>query len=85
MKIFVLLFCLLLAACETAVPVKQKFPEVPASLMEPCTNLEYAPAGTKELSVLLETVVKNYGHYRTCRSMVESWQEWYNEQKRISQ
>lgn len=74
---------LLLAGCSTTVPVTMKFPDVPAELMQSCETLEKIPADTKQLSVTSEVVVKNYGRYHKCSDKVDTWKEWYTEQKKI--
>ena len=80
---YLLLLSLLLGGCSTVVPVTVKFPEVPAELLVDCEQLEKVPADTKQLSVTSETVVRNYGRYHKCRAKVNSWNEWYNTQKKI--
>lgn len=80
---YLLISLLLLAGCSTTVPVAQKFPGVPAELLEACEDLEKIPADTKQLSVTAESVIKNYGRYHKCNLKTQSWQEWYKEQKKI--
>jgi hypothetical protein len=83
-----LLFCvpavLFLAGCSTTVPVKQKFPEAPAVLMEKCEPLETIDQPSIVFSEFLKTVTKNYTKYHSCAKLIEAWQEWYVEQKKIS-
>ena len=38
---------------------------------------------TKKLSDVLLVVTKNYGQYNECSIRVDSWIEWYNQQKKI--
>jgi hypothetical protein len=82
----ILLLCaiLLLSGCATPVPVKQKFPEAPAMLLEKCVSLEKIEKEEVYFSEFLTTVTKNYTKYHTCAKMVEAWQEWYKDQKAIS-
>jgi hypothetical protein len=40
MKYIILSLALVLAACSTSVPIKQKFPEVPKPLVERCESLK---------------------------------------------
>jgi len=80
---YLLVLSLLLGGCSTVVPVTVKFPEAPAELLVDCEQLEKVPADTKQLSVTSETVVRNYGRYHKCRAKVNSWNEWYNTQKKI--
>ncbi len=77
------LLILLLAGCSTTVPVTMKFPEVPPELMQSCEDLEKIPAGTKQLSVTSEVVVRNYGRYHKCSNKLDEWKEWYKMQKEI--
>ena len=79
---YLLISLLLLTGCTT-VPVAQKFPSVPAELLESCEVLEKIPADTTQLSVTAEAVIKNYGRYHKCNLKTQSWQEWYKEQKKI--
>lgn len=84
---YILLFCvsLLLSGCATqSVPVKQKFPEAPAILLEKCPPLEKIESDTIVFSEFLKVVTRNYTLYHNCAKVVEAWQLWYNEQKAIS-
>ena len=72
---------LLLSGCTT-VPVTVKFPDVPKDMLETCPDLKLIPETTK-LSEVLPTVVDNYGQYYTCKDTVDSWIDWYTNQKKI--
>jgi hypothetical protein len=80
MKLAVVVSLLLLTGCVT--PVAREFPAAPADLVKSCDALVDVPA-TDKLSVVLTTVTKNYAQYRECSIKVDSWNEWYNEQKKI--
>lgn len=80
---YLLIASLFLAGCSTTVPVVMKFPEAPPELMQSCEDLEKLPAGTKQLSVTAETVIRNYGRYHKCSDRVEAWKEWHKTQKQI--
>lgn len=83
-----LLFCvaiLLLSGCSTTVPVKQKFPDAPNVLMEKCEPLETIEQPSIVFSEFLKVVTKNYTKHHTCSNLVEAWQAWYTEQKKISE
>jgi hypothetical protein len=82
MKYIVLSLALFLTACSTA-PVKQKFPEVPKSLVERCESLKKIEGDRVAITEMLKVVVQNYGMYYECAAKVDGWQEWYTEQKRI--
>jgi hypothetical protein len=83
---YILLFCVtvLLTGCATPVPVKQKFPEAPMMLMEKCPPLEKIEGNTILFSEFLKVVTRNYTKYHDCAKMLEAWQLWYTEQKKIS-
>lgn len=84
MKALIAIFLLvLISGCATKVPVKPKFPEPVPSLMEPCPELKQIPAETTKLSETLSVVTKNYGLYHECSAKVNTWIEWYIEQKKI--
>lgn len=84
-----LLFCvalstLFMSGCSTTVPVKQKFPEAPSVLMEKCDPLSTIDQPTIVFSEFLKTVTNNYTKHHSCSKIVEAWQQWYTEQKKIS-
>ena len=81
MKRLLLIGLLILSGC-TSVPVVMKFPEVPADMLTACPDLKQTPETTK-LSEVLPVVVDNYGQYYTCKDTVDSWIDWYNNQKKI--
>ena len=80
MKIAIVALSLLLTAC--VVPVDRKFPEVPAELQQACPDLKLINPTTK-LSEVVDVVVSNYGQYRECQVKVDSWVDWYTNQKQI--
>ena len=81
MRSAVVVSLLLLTGC-VATPVAREFPAVPAALTTACAALIDVPA-TDRLSVVLATVTKNYSQYKECSIRVDTWNEWYNEQKKI--
>jgi hypothetical protein len=81
MRLAVVLSLLLLTGC-VATPVDREFPVAPASLTTACDALLDVPA-TDKLSVVLATVTRNYAQYRECSIKVDTWNTWYNEQKKI--
>lgn len=83
MKYFILVLAVFLSACSTVVPVKQKFPDVPAELKEKCPDLNTIPAGTTAITDMLKTVVQNYSLYYQCSLKQEGWTTWYDEQKKV--
>jgi hypothetical protein len=76
-----LLIALLLSGCSTLVPVAPKFPEKPSNV-EQCPQLDTVSDNVK-LSELTNTIVKNYGSYNECVVKVDTWNEWYDTQKKI--
>ena len=82
MKYVVVIFALVLSAC-VSVPVERKFPTVPAEIQAPCGNLQTIDPTTTKLSTVVDTVVTNYAQYRECQVKLDSWINWYNDQKKI--
>jgi len=81
MKTLMLIFVMLsLSGCVT--PVKRNFPDVPAMLKEKCPEL-LDVKNTDKLSDVLLTVTQNYGQYHECSIKLESWIQWYEDQKKI--
>lgn len=83
MKLPVLALVVLLAGCSTAVPVKQKFPDAPAELMEKCPDLQQADLKATAITDLLKVVVSNYQLYYQCSVKQDNWTIWYKDQKSI--
>jgi hypothetical protein len=81
MKHLIIVAVLLIAGCSS-VPVVVKFPDVPKDMLETCPDLKSVPETTK-LSEILPVVVDNYGQYYTCKDTVDSWIDWYKNQKKI--
>lgn len=84
-----LLFCVaitisLVSGCATTVPVTQKFPEAPQTLMEKCEQLDTIDQPNIVFSEFLKTVTKNYTKHHSCSKLVEAWQDWYRAQKKIN-
>ena len=83
MRILFLLPAILLSGCLATVPVKPVFPEALKEVMIACPELYLVPEDTTKLSETLSVVTKNYGLYHECSSKVNTWIEWYIEQKKI--
>lgn len=79
-KITILITVLFLSGC--GIFSKQKFPEPPLGNSRTCPELKLIP-NTEKLSVVIDTVVDNYGHYHYCKALVDAWIKWYSEQKEI--
>ena len=82
-KIIVIFSLLALTGCSTVVPVKRKFPEIPATLKDKCPSLTLIEQDTTTLSNLTKTVTSNYTKYHECAAKVDAWVEWYRSQKDI--
>lgn len=80
MKKLSILFAVLLSGCMT-VPVTAKFPAKPEA-SEACPELARLP-DQPVISDVTTTVVKNYGTYYECSVKVDTWNEWYDKQKKI--
>jgi hypothetical protein len=81
MKIILLPLILILLTGCTVLPVKQQFPKAPDVLMENCGPLLIIEKEEITLSEFTTVIVKNYGKYHECASLVKAWQDWYTEQK----
>jgi hypothetical protein len=79
-SLLAILLMITLTGCVA--PVKREFPKVPDQLMKPCPELIDVP-NTRKLSEVLTVVTKNYGQYNECGIKVDSWIEWYTQQKKI--
>jgi hypothetical protein len=83
MRYLLISMVLILSACGTTVPVVAKFPDAPSKVsMEKCPQLATVENGVK-LSELTKTITINYSTYYDCAVKVDTWQEWYEIQKRI--
>jgi len=72
----------LLTGCSTVVPVKVKFPELPADLSVQCAPLKKIPDDAK-LSDITKTITDNYTTYHACAANNNGLLEWYTTQKKI--
>jgi hypothetical protein len=79
-----LLLILLLSGCSTVVPVTTKFPNAPDKIMQQCPNLKTLDNEAK-LSDVSKAVALNYSTYYECAVKLDSWIEWYNIQKKITE
>ena len=83
MKLAAALAVLMLSGCSVLVPVKQKWPDAPASLQEKCAPLKELGKDQTGLKDLLMVMIDNYAAYYVCAGRTQGWQEWYQEQKKI--
>lgn len=84
-KLILLVPTLFLSGCllKDPVPVKQVWPDVPKELLEACPDLKTVDPNTKKLSEILDVVADNYSQYYSCKSKIDDWIIWYNENKKI--
>jgi hypothetical protein len=83
MKYLMLLPLVLLTGCLTQ-PVNKTWPDVPKDLLEACPALQQVDPKTDRLSDVVRVVADNYTHYHECQVKVDSWIEWYKNQKSIN-
>jgi hypothetical protein len=83
MRIALLGIVLLLAACSTAVPLTQSFPQAPAVLMEKCPELKIIVGEKVSIVDFTRTVSENYTTYYQCAGRTDAWIDWYQQQKKI--
>lgn len=73
----------LLAGCGTTAPVVAKFPEPPGrGATTACPDLKKLDEGAK-LSDVANTININYQAYWECAVRVDTWIQWYSNQKLI--
>jgi len=82
MRLATILIAVFLSGCSTVVPVKQKFPQVPETLMKSCPPLEKLKDEAL-LSDVAKSVTLNYSTYHGCAVKNDAWIEWYQLQKNI--
>jgi hypothetical protein len=82
-KFSLIIIAVLLAGCQTTVPVKMTFPEVPPEMLKPADKLKDLPEGKKDLSDILQNANENYGKYYQLKDKYDAWIEWYNTNKKI--
>lgn len=82
MKLLTILILALLTGCSTVVPVTQKFPQAPSTLLQQCPALKELQQDSS-LVDLTKVVVENYTKYYECSVLVEGWQDWYRRQEQI--
>ena len=83
MRIALLGIVSLLAACSTAVPLTQRFPDAPAMLKEKCPELKIIVGEKVTIVDFTRTVSENYTTYYQCAGRTDAWIDWYNQQKKI--
>jgi len=83
-RLLILASIILLTACANTGPkVSMSFPDAPDDLKVACPDLTAIPDNTTKLSDAIGVVGSNYSTYYECKLRVDSWNEWYNNQKQI--
>jgi hypothetical protein len=84
-RLVALLFVLTLSGCASTQGsvVLPKWPDVPADLKTPATELTPLDEKQRTLSDLLSNVNANYTEYYVLKEKYEAWQSWYNSQQKI--
>ena len=67
--------------CGCVTPVKRTFPE-PPKYVEKCSDLEQIKDNVT-LSEIAKVITQNYSSYYECALKNDTWNEWYQTQKRI--
>jgi len=81
-SITILILSFLITGCQT-IKFWPDFPPAEESLMQQCKDLGQLPVeGTVTITQLMESVVNNYTLYYQCANKSESWQKWYEKQKK---
>lgn len=84
MKHSIVILTLFLSACaNTVAPVLPTWPNAPADLQQPATELKPLDPGQRKLSDLIDNANTNYTEYYVLKEKYEAWQSWYNSQKQI--
>lgn len=83
MRFLLAITFILLVGCATAVPVKPVWPALPTELSKACADLKQTSIETTKMSQVLDVVVDNYSQYHECQEKSNSWNDWYNKQKKI--
>lgn len=81
MKWLVIAMALAVSGCSFSKRIPD-FPPASERMMQKCPDLALAP-NSELLSDLVRTVITNYGEYHKCKALVDAWQDWYQQQKKI--
>ena len=64
-------------------PLTIKWPEAPAELQQPASNLTPLADNKKTITDLIENANENSGMYYQLKERYEAWQQWYTTHKKI--
>jgi hypothetical protein len=76
-----MLVVFVLTGCSTVVPVTAKFPQKPEGV-EKCAELKKLGDDAK-LSDVSNIINDNYAEHFKCSIKNDTWNEWYDQQKKI--
>lgn len=89
-QLTVLCLTLCLSGCSMFTKLTDAKPEFPEPFVEAktqqmpvCEDLKLVPTDTANMSAVFKIIVDNYTLYWKCSNYVDSWNEWYEEQKKI--
>jgi hypothetical protein len=77
---YLLILTILLSGCTNE--IRRDFPPIPPSLTTGCEELDLVADHTEKLSEILKVVTSNYAKYHECKIKVDTWTNWYNEQRK---
>jgi len=75
----------LVGCANTGAPVKIKWPDAPAELMEPSEDLTPLTPEQTKLSDLIDNANTNYAKYYNLKDRFDTWQQWYKTHSQIYQ
>lgn len=81
----VMLASLVGCASSGGAPVKIKWPDAPAELMEPSEALVPLDPNQITLSDLIDNANTNYAKYYLLKDKYDTWQQWYKSHQQIYQ
>ena len=70
---------------NNSAPVKIKWPDAPAELMDPSEELTPLDTNQTSLSDLLDNANTNYSRYYILKDRYDTWQQWYKTHSQIYQ
>jgi PBP1b-binding outer membrane lipoprotein LpoB len=82
MILSVILILTFLVGCSTT-PIKRNFPDAPKELLQKCEKLELISNDKIVITDMMKVIIRNYQLHYECENKLESWQEWYTNQRKI--
>lgn len=82
MKYLLLFFAILISGCSTTPKTTViSIPAAPYQLLNNCPKLTVIDPMETNIINFSKTVLENYTKYHDCSNKVDSWIDWYNNQK----